>query len=88
MITFEPNAAARATATPWRWPPESDSTCWLMSWMVMIPRSVICFLASVAHLGRVSSLRKTLPMMPGARGSRPRNRLSAMSSAGETASVW
>ena len=53
MITFEPNAAARATATPWRWPPESDSTCWLMSWMVMIPSSVICFLASARILRAV-----------------------------------
>ena len=87
MITLLPNAAARATATPWRWPPDSDSTCWEMSWIVMIPSSVICFLASARILPR-SSLRNTLPMTPGARGSRPRNRLSAMSSDGDTASVW
>ena len=53
----------------------------------MMPSSVICFSASARILAR-SSLRKTLPMIPGARGSRPRNRLSAMSSDGDTASVW
>ena len=30
MMTFDPNAAARATATPWRCPPESVSTAWLI----------------------------------------------------------
>ena len=37
MMTRLPKAAARATATPWRWPPESVSTAWLMSWMVSRP---------------------------------------------------
>ena len=71
MITFEPNAAARATATPWRWPPESDSTCWVMSWIVMIPSSVICFLASARILAR-SSLRKTRAEDARARAARGR----------------
>ena len=31
MTTRLPKAAARATATAWRWPPDSVSTAWVMS---------------------------------------------------------
>ena len=39
MTTREPKAAARATATPWRWPPERVSTDWWMFWIVIRPSS-------------------------------------------------
>src|SRR5439155_20129636 len=34
MMTLLPNAAARATATACRWPPDSVSTAWVISWSV------------------------------------------------------
>src|SRR6266700_1923078 len=46
MITFEPNLAARATATAWRCPPDRVSTFCVMSWMVPMPSACRCFLAS------------------------------------------
>ncbi len=51
-MTFEPNAAARATAT-WRCPPDSVSTAWLMFWMVMSPSSENVTLT--AHTASASS---------------------------------
>ena len=82
-----PKAAARATATPWRWPPERVSTGWLMFWMVSRPSSESFSRASRCMRAR-SRRRKTLPRMPGQRISRPRNRLSTIESAGERARFW
>ena len=87
MITsLRAHAAARATATPWRWPPESVSTAWLMDRMP-ICRLFICLSAS-SFMPLWSSMRNTLPSGPSRRFSRPRNRLVAMSSAGATARSW
>ena len=84
MITsLRAHAAERATATPWRWPPESVSTAWLMERMP-ICRSRMCW-AACSFMSPLSSMRSTLPSGPLRRCSRPRNRLVAMSSAGETA---
>ena len=60
MTTFEPKAAARATATPWRWPPDSVSTAWLMFWMVIRPSSVSLSRARFSIAGR-SSMRNQSP---------------------------
>ena len=49
MMTRLPKAAARATATPWRWPPDSVSTAWLMSWMVSSPSLLSSAARVVAH---------------------------------------
>ena len=87
MTTRWPKAAARATATPWRCPPESVSTAWLMSWMVSRPSSLICFLAA-SRMPPTSSMRRTEPRQPGTRRSRPRKRFVEMSSAGQTARFW
>ena len=57
MTTRLPNAAARATATPWRWPPDSVSTDWLMFWMVIRPSSV-SFSRAIRCMPVRSSLRK------------------------------
>ncbi len=86
-MTFEPKAAARATATPWRWPPESVSTAWLMFWIVIRPSSDSLSRANFSIAVR-SSLRNTLPMTPGLRNSRPRNMLSAIERAGDRARFW
>src|SRR6266496_3753900 len=86
ITTRRPNAALRATATPCRWPPESVSTACRIDWMPIL-RSCMWPRAS-ACIRRVSSIRNTEPRIPGRRSSRPRNRLSAMSSAGATAKSW
>ncbi len=86
-MTFEPKAAARATATPWRWPPESVSTGWLMFWIVIRPSSDSLSRANCS-IAFLSSILKTEPMKPGLRISRPTNMLSVMDSAGDRASVW
>ena len=57
ITTLLPNAADRATATPWRWPPDSVSTACPMFWMVAMPSSVMCRLAS-ARMCLRSSMRK------------------------------
>ncbi len=87
MTTFEPKAAARATATPWRWPPDSVSTAWWMFWMVRRPSSVSLSRANFSIFGR-SSLRSHSPQKPGTRSSRPMNMLSAIESAGDSARFW
>ncbi|MNL71393.1 hypothetical protein D3C87_1965380 [compost metagenome] len=87
ITTLEPKAAARATATPCRWPPESVSTAWLMFWMVIRPSSD-SFARARFSISARSSVRKSLPMMPGLRISRPRNMLSAIDSAGDSARFW
>ena len=87
MITsLRAHAAARATATPWRWPPDSVSTAWLIERMP-ICSAFICRSAS-SRWPLWSSMRKMLPSGPVRRFSRPRNRLVAMSSAGATARSW
>ena len=63
MTTLEPKAAARATATPWRWPPERVSTAWWMFWMVSSPSSVSFCRANFSIAG-LSSLRNQSPMKP------------------------
>jgi len=87
MITFEPKAAARATATPCRCPPDSVSTAWLMFWIVMMPSSLSFSRANRSIAGR-SSMRSHLPSGPERRISRSMNMLSAIESAGDMASVW
>jgi hypothetical protein len=87
MMTFEPKAAARATATPWRCPPERVSTAWLMFWIVKRPSSESLALAKLSMAGR-SSIRSHLPIGPARRISRPMNMLSAIDSAGDRARFW
>ena len=58
--TLLPNAAARATATAWRWPPERVSTAWLMFWMVWMPRSCTDCPARFS-MPFLSSIRSTEP---------------------------
>ena len=52
-MTFEPKAAARATATPWRWPPESVSTACQMFWMVMQTQFGELLARALFHRGAV-----------------------------------
>ena len=87
ITTLLPNAADRATATPWRCPPDRLSTACPMFCSVAMPSSLMCRLASSRMCLR-SSIRNTVPSTPGLRCSRPRNRLSAMSRPGATARVW
>jgi hypothetical protein len=54
---------------------------------VATPSSLMCLAAS-DFMCFLSSIRNTEPRTPGLRSSRPRNRLSAMSRPGETASDW
>ena len=87
MTTRLPKAAARATATPCRWPPDSVSTAWLMFWMVIRPSS-LSFCRACFCIAERSSRRNHCPMIPGFRSSRPRNMLSAIDSAGDSARFW
>ena len=86
MITLDPNAAARATATPCRCPPDKVSTAWLMFWIVIRP-SWLSFSRANASIAGLSSIRKTEPKGPLRRISRPMNMLSVIDSAGDMASV-
>ena len=71
MTTLLPNAAARATATAWRWPPERVSTVWVMSCRVAMPSRLTAASASL-RIPAVSSSRKIEPSGPFLRSSRPR----------------
>ena len=86
VVHFTSPIAARATATPCLWPPDSVSTGWWMFWIVISPSSFNFSRANFAIRAR-SVARNHCPMKPGMRGSRPRNMLSAMDSAGDSASV-
>lgn len=86
MMTPRPKAAARATATPCRWPPDNVSTDWVTDLMPIL-RSARCCDASCRIFG-MSSLRNRLPARPLRRTSRPRYRFDAMSRAGTTARSW
>src|SRR5271166_5916454 len=85
-VKDELEPAARATATPWRWPPDSVSTGWWMFWIVISPSSLSFSRANFPIFPR-SVARNHCPMKPGMRGSRPRNMLSAIDSAGDRARV-
>ncbi len=69
--TFDPNAAARATATAWRCPPDRFSTGTVTSCSVEMPSSVSSARAS-RRMPAVSSMRKTDPRIPFFLFSRPR----------------
>ena len=64
------NAAARATATPCRCPPDNVSTAWL-TFLMPIFSSARCRAASARILG-MSRRRNTVPASPFRRSSRPR----------------
>ena len=64
MMTLEPKAAARATATPWRWPPESVSTAWLMFWMVIRPSSESLCAGALLHGRAVEHAEPAAPSRP------------------------
>ena len=49
MMTLLPNAAARATATAWRWPPDSVSTAWRHVLDGADAERLIDCLGSIAH---------------------------------------
>ena len=87
ITTREPKAAARATATPCRCPPDSVSTGWSMFWIVIRPRS-FSFSRAMRRISGWSSRRRTLPARPGLRSSRPMNRFSTIDSAGDRARFW
>ena len=87
MITFEPKAAARATATPCLCPPDSVSTDCPIFWIVRRPRSDSLARAAFCIPAR-SSIRKMEPRIPVFRISRPMNRLSTIDKAGESARFW
>src|SRR6266516_4296721 len=81
MTSLLAKAAARATATPWRWPPERSSTG-----LVIVGRPIFSSLmwrSASRRIPRLSSIRSHWPTGPRRRVSRPRNRLLAMSSAGQ-----
>ncbi len=86
MTTCLANAAARATATHWRWPPDSVSSACDIERMPTFSSARRATLSSIMR--RLSSMRSTLPRQPGRRISRPRNRFSAMVIAGATARSW
>ena len=87
MMTLLLKAAARATATAWRWPPERLSTAWPMFCRVPMPSELIWSFACL-RIPAPSSIRSTEPSGPALRSSRPRNMFPAMSSEGATAKVW
>ena len=74
ITTLLPKAAARATATACRCPPDSVSTAWLMFCRVLMPRRLICSV-DCRFISPVSSMRNTEPRSPFRRISRARNRL-------------
>ena len=65
MTTLLPKAAARATATACRWPPESVSTAWPMCCSVPTPSSPSSG-PWPACMPLFSNIRMTLPSGPGA----------------------
>ena len=85
MTTRLPKAAARATATPWRWPPDSVSTGWLMFWMVSRPSSFSCSRASLLHRRRGRACGTHCPSEPGLRAARGRGTCCRRSTAPATA---
>ena len=87
MTSLVPKAAARATATLCRCPPERLSTGWRTSG-IRTPRESSWFWASVRIALRVDHAQQAARAGPDRRISRPRNRLEAMSSAGATARSW
>ncbi|MCY1380269.1 hypothetical protein D9M69_680740 [compost metagenome] len=74
MTTCRAKAALRATATHWRWPPESVSTACVIDWMPTFRSAMRAALSCSIFF--LSSMRSTLPRKPGRRSSRPRKRFS------------
>ena len=58
MTSLASRMTARATATDWRWPPESEPTSWRTDWTVVTERSASVFLA-------VSSIRRLVEQAVG-----------------------
>ena len=86
ITTCRAKAALRATATPWRWPPESVSTACVIERMPIFRSFMWAMLSSSIFF--LSSMRTRCRATPGRRTSRPRNRFSAMLMAGATARSW
>mmetsp|Transcript_8147 Transcript_8147/g.13918 ORF Transcript_8147/g.13918 Transcript_8147/m.13918 type:complete len:136 (+) Transcript_8147:314-721(+) len=84
IMNLVAKAAARATATPWRCPPDRVSTGCLMDCTVIRPSSVSFSRANLS-MACLSSMRRYFPRKPGLRSSRPVNMLSAMDNAGDRA---
>ena len=81
MITsLASRMTARATATDWRWPPESEPTGWRMDWTVVTDRSASVFFASSSMAD--SSRRRWV------RVSWPRNMFWTMSRLSQRARSW
>ena len=86
MTTWRANAAARATATHWRWPPDNVSTACVMERMPTFSSAMRATLSSSIFF--LSSMRSALPNKPGRSSSRPKKRFSAIVMAGATARSW